>query len=71
MTDKTEKMALVLLHGWGTHSGVWEELVGRLSGIFRVSAPDLFAQTPMPKSIDDEIDSTVDGLAAAAPDTAQ
>lgn len=67
MTDKTEKMPLVLLHGWGTHSGVWEELMGCLSGIFRVSAPDLFGQTPMPMAVDDEINGTVDGLAAAAP----
>ena len=32
---------LVLLHGWGMHGGVWDELVPRLAARFRVHVPDL------------------------------
>ena len=33
--------ALVLLHGWAMHSGIWGPLVGRLARRFRVHAVDL------------------------------
>jgi pimeloyl-[acyl-carrier protein] methyl ester esterase len=32
---------LVLLHGWGTHGGIWSELAERLSPHFRLSLVDL------------------------------
>jgi pimeloyl-[acyl-carrier protein] methyl ester esterase len=32
---------LVLLHGWGTHAGVWQPLAGELAPHFRVHAVDL------------------------------
>jgi pimeloyl-[acyl-carrier protein] methyl ester esterase len=32
---------LVLVHGWGMHSGVWQEWARRLGGSFRVTAIDL------------------------------
>jgi len=32
---------LVLLHGWGTHAGIWSELTERLSPHFRLSLVDL------------------------------
>lgn len=32
---------VVLLHGWGTHAGVWEELASVLAKDFRVHAVDL------------------------------
>ncbi|MGQ0523435.1 MAG: alpha/beta fold hydrolase [Betaproteobacteria bacterium] len=32
---------LVLLHGWGSHAGVWRTLAGHLAGRFRVHAPVL------------------------------
>lgn len=32
---------LVLLHGWGTHAGVWRALAERLAARFRVHAPML------------------------------
>ncbi|MGE0556636.1 MAG: alpha/beta fold hydrolase [Burkholderiales bacterium] len=35
------KPPLVLLHGWGTHGGVWDELAVRLAPDFAVLAPDL------------------------------
>jgi pimeloyl-[acyl-carrier protein] methyl ester esterase len=33
--------ALVLLHGWGMHSGIWAVLMPALSGKFRVTCVDL------------------------------
>jgi pimeloyl-[acyl-carrier protein] methyl ester esterase len=32
---------LILLHGWGLHSGVWDELVPVLAGEFRLTLVDL------------------------------
>lgn len=32
---------LVLLHGWGLHSGAWDDVVPQLAGRFRVHAVDL------------------------------
>ncbi len=36
-----EKPALVLLHGWGLHSGVWEKFLPLLTPHFRVTCVDL------------------------------
>jgi pimeloyl-[acyl-carrier protein] methyl ester esterase len=36
-----EGPALVLLHGWGLHSGVWSEVMPRLASRYRVHAIDL------------------------------
>ncbi len=33
--------ALVLLHGWGLHSAIWQPLIERLSGHYRVTTVDL------------------------------
>lgn len=32
---------LVLIHGWGSHGGVWTEIAARLSADYRVTVPDL------------------------------
>ena len=32
---------LVLLHGWGSHGGVWTDVARALAGDFRVTVPDL------------------------------
>ena len=37
----TRKPALVLVHGWGMHGGIWVDLAARLVSAFDVSAPDL------------------------------
>ena len=57
------KPALVLLHGWGAHRRVWDELATRLGAGVEVIAPDLHGQGMAPASIE----RTVDQLAAATP----
>lgn len=61
------KPALVLLHGWGAHKRVWDELAARLGKDFNkdrsVITPDLPGYDAAPCSIE----RTVDQLAAAAP----
>jgi pimeloyl-[acyl-carrier protein] methyl ester esterase len=41
-------MPLVLLHGWGWHSGVWEPILSQLGSQFRVTVIDLpgFGRSP-------------------------
>ncbi len=43
---------LVLLHGWGLHSGIWELLLDDLSKLFRVHLIDLpgFGRSPIPSA---------------------
>ncbi len=57
------KPALVLLHGWGAHKRVWDELAARLGADWRVIAPDLPGLGGEPYTIE----RTVDQLAAASP----
>lgn len=57
------KPALLLLHGWGTHNRVWDELVQRLGANLNVMAPDL----PGDDASLCSIERTVTQLAAAAP----
>ena len=61
------KPALVLLHGWGMHGGVWADLAARLGDRFEVLAPDLpgHGTSPMPESW--QPGALVDQLAATAP----
>lgn len=56
------KPALVLLHGWGSHHRVWDELAACLGSDLNVSAPDFPGDDTAPCSIE----RTVDQLAAAA-----
>jgi len=61
------KPALLLLHGWGAHKRVWDQLATRLGKDFNkdlnVIAPDWPGHDAAPCSIE----RTVDQLAAAAP----
>jgi pimeloyl-[acyl-carrier protein] methyl ester esterase len=57
------KPALVLLHGWGAHHRVWDELAMRLGTDRAVIAPDWPGHGAVPCTIE----RTVDQLAAAAP----
>ncbi len=57
------KPALVLLHGWGAHKRVWDELAARLGKDLNVMASDLPGCDTAPCTIE----RTVDQLAAAAP----
>lgn len=59
---------LVLLHGWGLHSGVWDETLPALAGRFRVHAVDLpghgySAHVPAP-----DFDAAVEVVAAVIPE---
>ncbi len=63
----TQKPALVLVHGWGMHGGVWADLAARLDGAFEISAPDLPGHGDAPGIFPGEFSAVVDDLAAHAP----
>lgn len=57
---------LVLLHGWGLHSGIWEPLLGRLTARFRLHLIDL----PGHGRSDGSSQFTLDDVCAALLNTA-
>ena len=59
---------LVLLHGWGLHSGVWEETAAELAQRFRVTLIDLpgHGQSPVPAGRY-TLSALAQALAAVAP----
>lgn len=59
--------AIVLLHGWGTHSGVWTDLAARLGSTCEVLTPDLPGHGASTMVEPYEIETLVDQLSAAAP----
>lgn len=63
----SRKPALVLLHGWGMHGGVWTDLCARLENEFEVLAPDLPGHGVSPMAEPYDLDALVDRLAATAP----
>jgi len=58
---------LVLVHGWGFHGGIWDDLAGQLAKHFRVVRPDLpgHGHSGLPVG-DYELDGIVDSLVEAA-----
>jgi pimeloyl-[acyl-carrier protein] methyl ester esterase len=58
---------LVLLHGWGLHSGAWDELVPALAARVRVHAIDLPGHGHSAAVPAGSFDDTVEGLAAHVP----
>ncbi|NVJ67111.1 MAG: pimeloyl-ACP methyl ester esterase BioH [Gammaproteobacteria bacterium] len=62
---------LVLLHGWGLHSGIWELLLADLSQHFRVHLIDLpgFGRSPIP-SAEYDLDLLVEQVLSVAPEQA-
>jgi pimeloyl-[acyl-carrier protein] methyl ester esterase len=58
---------LVLLHGWGLHSGVWEELAPLLETRFRVHAVDLPGHGRSGDAAARSFDETADDIAQALP----
>lgn len=60
-------LPLVLLHGWGTHAGVWADLIARLDLDQTVIAPDFPADGSVAPAAACTMDGVVDGLAAIAP----
>lgn len=59
--------ALVMLHGWGMHGGVWADLTARLAGRLEVYTPDLPGHGDSAWTAPSSVEQLVDGLAAAAP----
>lgn len=64
---RDDKPALVLLHGWGAHAGVWGELALRLGADVSVQAPDLPGHGTAPALATADAGELIDQLAAAAP----
>lgn len=60
--------SLVLLHGWGMHSGIWSTLLPELVRQFRVTCVDLpgHGRSPPPAG-PFGLESTADAVAAVAP----
>lgn len=58
---------LVLLHGWGLHSGVWAEIVPALARNFRVHALDLPGHGLSADSPVGSLDDAADAVAAQMP----
>ncbi len=60
---------LVLLHGWGLNGCVWQGLVPRLSGSFRLHLVDLpgFGHSPLGALPDYQLDRLVQSLLPALP----
>jgi pimeloyl-[acyl-carrier protein] methyl ester esterase len=59
---------LILLHGWGLHSGVWDEALPGLTGRFRVHAIDLPGHGYSASVPADDFDAAVAQVAALIPD---
>lgn len=62
-----DRPALVLVHGWGMHGGVWADLAARLDVAFEISAPDLPGHGAAPGISPGVFAAVVDDLAARAP----
>lgn len=70
-TRETPLGELVLLHGWGLHSIVWDDIMPGLLAHFQVTVIDLpgMGQSPLP-SADYTLDFLVDQVAAIMPERA-
>ena len=68
--DDVLKPNLVLVHGWGAHSGVWETVLPVLQQMFRVTRIDLPGHGHSPEFIDNSLESWVEAALEAAPEEA-
>jgi pimeloyl-[acyl-carrier protein] methyl ester esterase len=59
-------LPLVLLHGWGTHAGVWADVIARMALGHRVLAADFPGDDAAEPAA--TVDSTIERLAAIAPE---
>ncbi len=59
---------LVLLHGWGLHSGVWDEVLPALSSRYRVHAIDLPGHGHSAHARVGTLDDACDAIAAIIPE---
>ena len=67
---ETSKPNLVLLHGWGAHSGVWQTVLPILQQSFRVICIDLPGHGNSPELADNSIDSWAKAVLEVAPEKA-
>lgn len=58
---------LVLLHGWGLHSGIWDGVKAALGGHFRVHAVDLPGYGGSPGGAPYTLEALADGVATVMP----
>lgn len=61
---------LALLHGWGLHSGVWDEALPRMAARFRVHAIDLPGHGHSGRSAATTLDDATDAIALEIPEGA-
>ncbi|MBX9904528.1 MAG: pimeloyl-ACP methyl ester esterase BioH [Burkholderiales bacterium] len=61
-------LPLVLLHGWGSHAGVWADVIARLELGHAVIAPDFPGGGSTASATACTMDGVVDELAAIAPE---
>lgn len=61
------RLPLVLLHGWGTHAGVWTDMISRLELDHAVIAAD-FPGDETEFATDCTMDGVIDRLSAIAPE---
>ena len=58
---------IVLLHGWGLHSGVWQPVIEALPGDYRVTCIDLPGHGHSDAAVAQDGDTVLDQLLRAAP----
>lgn len=68
--DFEPKPDLVLVHGWGAHSGVWQAVLPALQKSFRVTCIDLPGHGHSPEFTDNSIESWAKAALEVAPEKA-
>lgn len=68
--SENNKQNLVLLHGWGAHSGVWQSVLPALLEDFNVTCIDLPGHGHSDEINDNSIDGWADAVINAAPENA-
>jgi len=68
--NNVEKPDLVLVHGWGAHSGVWETVLTTLKKHFRITCIDLPGHGHSPEFINNSIDYWAKTALEVAPEKA-
>lgn len=63
----TKARDVVLLHGWGSSGGVWDDLAGRLGPRLRVHVPDLPGYGAAPTCAPYTLEALVNAVVGAAP----
>jgi len=67
---KTRKPDLVLLHGWGAHSGVWDTVLPMLTENFRVTCIDLPGHGNSHELSENSVESWANAVLDVAPEKA-